>query len=408
MGFFEVSRGAQRRARIAAGLPDAHAEVFDELLAVVTELPEPDVMCAEERAGTMRVVQQVRNILDAYATAVVGAADTAGDARVLKAGTPGTLVAAATGQTPAVGSGIAATARALRDMPGTASAFRAGRIGTAAVMVLSRSRAHLGCFADVEDVLVEVAATTDAAELRTITEVLIAQDRPDRADHEYAKQREKRGITLREQANGLFRLDGYLDTIEGRRLRDALAVFTDRPVAGDARTAAQRRADALGDIVAAGLAGTRPVGTSGLSVLVDVEHLDEAARAVLDDGTPIGPAQFDRLTCTAICTLILGRRRGDTFVPLALGRTARRATRGQWAALIARDRGCIRCGRAPRFCEAHHIVHWKNGGVTDVSNLVLLCSRCHADLHLGHYTITMTSDQVPIIRPTRPPPIRTG
>ncbi|MBK9434533.1 MAG: HNH endonuclease [Micrococcales bacterium] len=40
---------------------------------------------------------------------------------------------------------------------------------------------------------------------------------------------------------------------------------------------------------------------------------------------------------------------------------------------IARDRGCIRCGRSPRYCQAHHIVHWKNGGLTDLSNLVLMC-----------------------------------
>ncbi len=406
--FFEVSRGAQRRARIAAALPTDHPAVLDELLQRVHDLPDPETMCAEERAGTMTAVQTLRNALDGYATAVVGAADAAGDARVLGAGTTGTLVAAATGQTPAVGSGMAASARALRDMPDTAQAFRDGRIGTAAVMVLTRAKAHLGCFAKIEPVLVGLATATDAAELRAVAGVLIAQDRPEQPDRDYAKQRDKRGLTLTEQSNGLFRLDGYLDSVEGHRLRDALGVFTDRPGPGDPRTTAQCRADALGDIVAAGMASTRPVGSSGLTVLVDAEHLDDSARAVLDDGTPIGRAAFERLTCTAICTLVLGRTHGDTFVPLAMGRTARRATRGQWAALIARDRGCIRCGRAPRFCEAHHILHWRHGGLTDLSNLCLLCSRCHADLHLGHFTITMSSHHIPTIHTTRPPPIRTG
>ena len=55
--------------------------------------------------------------------------------------------------------------------------------------------------------------------------------------------------------------------------------------------------------------------------------------------------------------------------PLALGRRRRRASAAQWAALIARDRGCIRCGRSPRHCHAHHIIHWKDGGRTDLSNL---------------------------------------
>ena len=92
------------------------------------------------------------------------------------------------------------------------------------------------------------------------------------------------------------------------------------------------------------------------------------------------------------------------FVPLAMGRAARRATAAQWGALIARDRGCVRCGRSPRLCEAHHILHWRHGGLTDVSNLALLCSRCHHDLHHGRFTITMTPDGLPEIHTSRGPP----
>jgi hypothetical protein len=202
----------------------------------------------------------------------------------------------------------------------------------------------------------------------------------------------------------MFRLDGWLDGLEGRRLRDALAAFTDRPGRGDTRTAAQARADALADIITAANANTRPLGVSGLSVLVDLEHLPDGHGATLDDGQLLGPATFDLLSCATACAVIFGVRRDNVFVPLALGRSLRRANRWQWAALIARDRGCIRCGRSPRYCQAHHIVHWKNGGLTDLSNLVLMCSRCHHDLHHGHYTITMTSHGVPTITTTRGPP----
>ena len=88
--------------------------------------------------------------------------------------------------------------------------------------------------------------------------------------------------------------------------------------------------------------------------------------------------------------MILGTRRDKSFVPLALARGKRTANHDQWRALTARDRGCIRCGKAPRYCQAHHIHHWRHGGTTDLANLVLLCSRCHHDLHHGHYTITKT------------------
>jgi len=35
-----------------------------------------------------------------------------------------------------------------------------------------------------------------------------------------------------------------------------------------------------------------------------------------------------------------------------------------------------------------------------VSNMVLLCQRCHHDLHFGQYTITITQG-IPTITPTR-------
>ena len=172
-----------------------------------------------------------------------------------------------------------------------------------------------------------------------------------------------------------------------------------------AQTLPQRRADALAAITAAAAANRTPLGTSGLSVLIDADQLPDAQRAVLTDGTPITADTFDLLTCTAVCTLIFGTKAKGGFVPLGMGRTRRRATVSQWAALIARDRGCVRCGRTPRFCEAHHIVHWRHGGLTDVSNMVLLCSRCHHDLHHGRYTITMSPVGIPELHVNRGPPI---
>jgi hypothetical protein len=176
---------------------------------------------------------------------------------------------------------------------------------------------------------------------------------------------------------------------------------------GDTRTPTQARADALADLLAAARANTRPLGVSGLSILVDVEALPGGIGSALDDGQPLGPATFDLWSCAAACAVIFGVKRNDTFVPLAMGRASRRATRWQWVALIARDHGCIRCGRSPRFCEAHHILHWRHGGLTDLSNLALLCNRCHHDLHDLHdglYTITLDSHGIPVITSTRAPP----
>ena len=47
-----------------------------------------------------------------------------------------------------------------------------------------------------------------------------------------------------------------------------------------------------------------------------------------------------------------------------------------------RDRECRfpGCG-SRRFTEAHHIVFWRNGGTTDLDNLVLICSFHHRLVH---------------------------
>ena len=52
-----------------------------------------------------RHTARLRNRIEAYLTGLAGAADTAGDSRVLGAGTTGSLVAIATGSPVAVGSG---------------------------------------------------------------------------------------------------------------------------------------------------------------------------------------------------------------------------------------------------------------------------------------------------------------
>ncbi|MEI2641594.1 MAG: HNH endonuclease signature motif containing protein [Candidatus Nanopelagicales bacterium] len=103
-------------------------------------------------------------------------------------------------------------------------------------------------------------------------------------------------------------------------------------------------------------------------------------------------------------SVIFGLNRPKGFEPLHLTRTSRRASKAQWDALKARDKGCVRCGKPPRYTQAHHIIHWKDGGLTDITNLVLLCARCHHDLHLGYFNVTMGDDGIPILIQGRGPP----
>jgi HNH endonuclease len=52
-------------------------------------------------------------------------------------------------------------------------------------------------------------------------------------------------------------------------------------------------------------------------------------------------------------------------------------------ALVIRDRHCRfpGCDRPAAWCEGHHVRPWLSGGPTQLSNLVLVCSRHHHLLH---------------------------
>ncbi|HET6299396.1 MAG TPA: HNH endonuclease, partial [Kribbella sp.] len=63
-------------------------------------------------------------------------------------------------------------------------------------------------------------------------------------------------------------------------------------------------------------------------------------------------------------------------------------------------RGCVVCGAPPISCEAHHLVHWIDGGATKLCNLVLLCKAHHIALHAGRWTITLADGTVQVERPT--------
>ncbi len=68
-----------------------------------------------------------------------------------------------------------------------------------------------------------------------------------------------------------------------------------------------------------------------------------------------------------------------------LGRRQRLFSRTQRRALVYRDRGCVfpGCDRGPKWCDAHHLKPWDEGGLTDLINGALLCRRHHRMVHLG-------------------------
>jgi hypothetical protein len=89
-----------------------------------------------------------------------------------------------------------------------------------------------------------------------------------------------------------------------------------------------------------------------------------------------------RLACDAKVSRVITE---GASRPLDVGRSTKVVPPALRRALTVRDRGCRfpGCGRPPSWCDAHHVVHWADGGDTALDNLVLLCRPHHRAIHRG-------------------------
>ena len=154
--------------------------------------------------------------------------------------------------------------------------------------------------------------------------------------------------------------------------------------------------------------GARPL----ISVIVDLATLEARADrpAVVEGGGTISAEDARRLACDADLARVIT---DPTGAILELGRTARTATPDMWRLLRLRDKGCTwpGCDRPPNWCQAHHIVFWGNGGLTDADQMTLLCNHHHHRIHdggwklkrLGNGGLEFTGPDGRILH--RPPPL---
>ena len=123
-------------------------------------------------------------------------------------------------------------------------------------------------------------------------------------------------------------------------------------------------------------------------------HADRAPQprraAMLEGAGPISPETADRLACDARRLTI--KPQGRDLVHSRVGRCA---SYPQQRALYKRSDGhCQYPGcTATRELEAHHLTPVEHGGATDVTNMILLCSRHHKHLHDHHIHTSGTGHQ---------------
>ncbi|MFM7062396.1 MAG: DUF222 domain-containing protein [Actinomycetes bacterium] len=109
-------------------------------------------------------------------------------------------------------------------------------------------------------------------------------------------------------------------------------------------------------------------------------------------GTGIAPssalsdAAVRTLCCDPVITAVVVDALGN---PVDLGRSTRLVPRRLRRALQVRDGGCVfpGCDAPASWCDAHHVVHWADGGATSVENLALLCRHHHGTTHRHGWTM---------------------
>lgn len=289
-----------------------------------------------------------------------------------------------------VGVGMVGVARALRQMPEVAAAFGAGSIDLRQVrMLVAACRLSPGAFAEAETSLVDAAETLPPHRFRAVVEYWKAAADPGGWESEQETLLERRSLHASVYWDRMVRIDGDLDPEGGQVVLTALqsAVDTAALDPADRRSPAQARADALVEICRQHL-DQADLPTSGgerphLDVVVDLDALQgRGGRAELPDTGPITPEAARRLACdSSVCRVIT---RGRSAV-LDVGRRTRVVPAALRRALVVRDRGCRApgCDRPPRWCDAHHLIAWVDGGRTDLANLILLCRRHHRMVHEG-------------------------
>jgi hypothetical protein len=301
-------------------------------------------------------------------------------------------------------------ARGLQEMPETRRALEEGDLSMSAARVLVAARdVDPDAFGRCERELVNAARIHSVRDLqrvashwRRLAERELSLDGED-------ELRRRRRLHASETLEGMVRVDGDLDPETGEALLAALRAIIDAEARSgsrdDRRSPAQARADALGEVCRQWLdrserpmaAGERPhvTLTVGLNALRDLE--EPASMTEFDHTGPVSREVARRLACDASITRVVMGGRSE---PLDVGRRTPVVSPAMRRAVIVRDRVCRfpGCDRPHTWCDAHHVVHWADGGRTAMPNLILLCRRHHRLVHeRGGFRLEM-EDGRPVFR----------
>jgi len=278
-------------------------------------------------------------------------------------------------------------AHALKDLPLLSEELSRGRLSYSAARALTRIARP-----ENEEALVSFARHATAAQLERMVSGWRQVDGVEEEERLEQERHQRRELWIELRQDGSYAVEGRLDPEVGALLVKALEAaeevrYPERSGRGSVPRAA-RWADALGTVAEAALAGGMVPGQAGDRYQVVLHVGPEALRAEppgvlppesrLERGPRVSAETARRLSCDAGRVAVAEDGAGSV---LDVGRKTRTIPTALRRALERRDGGCRFPACTNRFCDAHHVVHWADGGVTSLSNTVLLCRTHHRAVH---------------------------
>ena len=320
------------------------------------------------------------------------------------------------------------TAEVLDEMPGLRAAVDSGEVALANAERLADAVQRTTPEAvDSASDLLEMAKELPPDKFSREASAWTQRHQPDHGHQDWLDKRRRRYLKTWKQ-DGMVRLDGLLDPEVGTRICNRLQGTAEQLHRQDQQAARangeesaapgdpgggkglrswdQLRADALDLLISGDDDGPKTGGGSGgrlkaeIIAAADIGVLtgeNPAGRCEISGAGPVPPEVLQRIACDALLT-------GVIFAdgkPLYHGSTIRTATGAQWRMLVARDGGCVGCGAEPSQCQAHHIVPYARLRRTDIDNLVLVCWRCHHNIHDHHWRVVHRNGK-PALQPPDP------
>jgi hypothetical protein len=275
----------------------------------------------------------------------------------------------------------------------SSKAMADGEIGFAHFALIARTSAAVGERLDEAKLLGQARKQTIARFHDSCYHARHAAD-PKGCATDEAQGVAARSLTFANSDDGMVYVNGMLDKVGGAAVQAALEPLAQRTGKGDDRCRERRVADALVDVCMHALDNGVPTRRAHLQVTTSLETLlglSGAPAAEMEFSLPISSKAVERLACDCTVTRVL---LGSDSTVIDVGRARRVISGAQGKALRVRDRGCVwpGCDRQATWTSGHHLVHWINGGSTDLSNLALLCYRHHWMVHEGEWQIVRADD----------------